>query len=60
NVGLNVGPISGASIRHLHWHVVPRYFGDLNFLEILNTRVLVETLPQTLEKLLKERDILLN
>jgi len=59
NVGLNIGVISGASIKHLHWHIVPRYSGDLNFLEMLNTRVLVETLPQTLAKLIKEREILL-
>lgn len=51
NIGLNLGNIAGGSIRHLHWHIVPRYLGDLNFMEILETRVLVETLDQTMSKI---------
>ncbi|UCG04480.1 MAG: HIT domain-containing protein, partial [Candidatus Heimdallarchaeota archaeon] len=51
NIGLNIGNIAGGSIDHIHWHIVPRYPGDLNFMEILETRVLVETLEQTLNKL---------
>jgi ATP adenylyltransferase len=51
NIGLNLGKIAGGSIAHVHWHIVPRYLGDLNFMEILETRVLVETLEQTLHKL---------
>ncbi|WP_455464147.1 HIT family protein [Candidatus Hodarchaeum mangrovi] len=58
NIGLNIGNVSGASVRHIHWHIVPRYYGDYNFLEILGTRVMVETLPQTLIKLQKEIEIL--
>ena len=58
NIGLNLGKVSGRSIPHLHWHIVPRYLGDYNFLEILGTRVLIETLPQTLCKLQKEIKIL--
>jgi len=58
NIGLNAGNVSGASVRHIHWHVVPRYYGDYSFLEILGTRALVETLPQTLAKLQKEIKIL--
>ncbi|MHA2244913.1 MAG: HIT family protein [Candidatus Hodarchaeales archaeon] len=48
---MNLGSIAGGSINHLHWHIVPRYPGDLNFMEILGTRVLVETLEQTMSKL---------
>jgi len=59
NIGLNVGNYAGGSIKHLHWHIVPRYLGDLNFMEILHTRVLVETLQQTLTKLRQHMDILL-
>jgi len=29
NVGINVGTAAGQSIHHLHIHVIPRYFGDV-------------------------------
>jgi ATP adenylyltransferase len=58
NIGMNLGNVAGASIKHLHWHVVPRYPGDLNFMEILHTRVMVETLDQTMEILKGHSDIL--
>jgi ATP adenylyltransferase len=60
NVGLNLGDIAGGSVKHFHWHIVPRYPGDLNFMEILRTRVLVETLEQTLTKLRTHANILLS
>ncbi|MEM2907253.1 MAG: HIT domain-containing protein [Candidatus Odinarchaeota archaeon] len=48
NIGLNIGENSGASIRHLHVHVVPRYRSETGFLETISgARVLVETLDQT-------------
>ena len=28
NVGVNVGPAAGQSIRHVHIHLIPRYVGD--------------------------------
>ena len=35
NVGYNIGENSGASIKHLHLHVVPRYNNELGFAEVL-------------------------
>lgn len=29
NVGVNVGEAAGQTIFHLHYHVIPRYFGDV-------------------------------
>jgi len=52
NIGFNIGRSSGASISHLHAHVVPRFFGDQGFMETIgDVRVIVEDLQTTLEKL---------
>ena len=54
NVGLNLGRAAGAGIEeHLHFHVVPRWSGDSNFMTVLaDVRSVPEHIRATKEKLL--------
>jgi ATP adenylyltransferase len=52
NVGVNHGGAAGASVEHVHVHVVPRWGGDTNFMPVLaETKVLPETLEESAAKL---------
>jgi ATP adenylyltransferase len=52
NLGMNLGRAGGAGIvDHMHWHLVPRWVGDNNFMPVLaDVRVMVDHLDTTYEK----------
>lgn len=54
NIGFNINRPAGASIEHLHLHIVPRYRNEAGFMDILSeTRTIVESPKHTVAKLRK-------
>jgi ATP adenylyltransferase len=55
NIGMNLGEAAGAGIeQHIHMHVLPRWFGDANFMtSVSNTRIIPEELAVSFSKLSK-------
>ncbi len=52
NIGYNMGLVAGASIRHLHLHVIPRYPRELGIADLVaGRRVLVESPFTTAERI---------
>jgi len=55
NIGANIGRVAGAGIEdHIHFHIVPRWNGDSNFMPIIgNVKVISQDLAETKSKLLE-------
>ncbi len=56
NVGLNLGKVAGAGVEdHIHFHIVPRWLGDWNFMPVLGeVKVIPEHIETTFRKLKRE------
>jgi len=55
NIGANIGRVAGAGIEdHIHFHIVPRWNGDSNFMPIIgDVKVISQDLAETKSKLLQ-------
>lgn len=54
NIGCNMGLVAGASIDHLHWHIIPRYPREIGIAELMaGMRVLVQD-PKETQRVLRD------
>ncbi len=57
NIGINVGDVGGAGYKgHLHFHIVPRWLGDTNYMPILaDTKIISESLDDMYGRLISAK-----
>lgn len=56
NIGVNLGRVAGAGVEdHVHFHIVPRWNGDTNYMPVLgDTRVIPQALDELYAELCKQ------
>lgn len=54
NIGANIGRPAGAGFEHLHFHIVPRWSGDSNFMSVVAGTKILNMSLDALYKLLKK------
>jgi ATP adenylyltransferase len=58
NIGYNIGNQSGASISHVHQHIIPRYGNETGFIDIIaGTRLFIIDPAEMMDKLKKRFSI---
>ncbi|RJP63761.1 MAG: HIT domain-containing protein [Ignavibacteriales bacterium] len=60
NVGANLGRAAGAGIdQHIHFHIVPRWTGDINFMPALGeVKIISQDLLDTKKRLVEEFNLI--
>lgn len=54
NIGYNIGSCSGASIPHIHLHIVPRFKNELGYIDILTgSRIIIDDPKKMVRRLRK-------
>jgi len=54
NIGYNIGQFAGASVAHLHLHVIPRYQNELGCIDIIGgAKINIEDPVKTMQALKK-------
>ena len=55
NIGVNLGRVAGAGVPgHFHWHLVPRWQGDQNFMPVTGSTFIISQAIDSLWELLTE------
>ncbi len=56
DIGINLNSDAGSSVKHLHYHIVPRYRGDTGFMNVLENAAIMSEKPETMVQNLKRKN----
>lgn len=55
NVGLNIGKNAGSSLEHMHWQIIPRKYGPVNWANIFADLHVIKISPWELKKIIDKK-----